>query len=257
MINYYIKLVPLAVLLTAAYLALVPAPASADANVLWNIVNKACVPSQKLHGSPAPCSVVSSNGRYAILKDIRGNYQYLLIPTDRITGIEDPVLLQNTRLNYFSDAWNERNWMAIKTHMSILRQDVSLAINSKYARSQNQLHIHIDCVRPDVAAFLAAHERQIGTTWSVAALPPAGHKYQIRRIRAADLRNENPFLLVADQSPQVRSHMAGETIVVIGSQFASGEQGFFLLSDKFDPAGSDPAAGVELQDQSCALVHPK
>ena len=34
---------------------------------------------------------------------------------------------------------------------------VSLAINSAAARSQNQLHIHVDCVRADVRKALATH----------------------------------------------------------------------------------------------------
>ena len=255
--NRYIILALFSGAIAVFCLALEPRHAAADSNVLWNIVNEACVPNQKTHRSPAPCSVVSITNGYAILKDIKGKYQYLLIPTNRVTGIEDPAVLNDNSLNYFADAWNSRTWLESQLHMEIPRQDISLAINSKYARSQNQLHIHIDCVRPDVAAALTANKQEIGTTWSVLALPPAGHKYKVRRIWAANLRNIDPFWLVADQSPDVRLHMARETVVIVGSQFSNGEDGFFLLSDKFDIANSDLAAGVELQDQSCSIVHPR
>ena len=41
------------------------------------------------------------------------------------------------------------------------RDDISLAVNSVYGRSQNQLHIHIDCVRSDVRNALRAADPTI------------------------------------------------------------------------------------------------
>jgi CDP-diacylglycerol pyrophosphatase len=81
--------------------ALIPAPfvANAGSDNLWRIVNSECVPNQKEHGNPAPCSDVNiSKGvdsGFAVLKDNAPSkpHAYLLIPTRRITGIESAAVL--------------------------------------------------------------------------------------------------------------------------------------------------------------------
>jgi CDP-diacylglycerol pyrophosphatase len=67
-----------------------------DRNVLWKIV-QACVVAQTRTSDPAPCAYVNvSAGEqdgHAVLKDLRGKTQFLLIPTRRIAGIESPEIL--------------------------------------------------------------------------------------------------------------------------------------------------------------------
>src|SRR5579864_9069445 len=74
---------------------------SADPDALWRIVHTLCVTDMRLSGNPAPCTRVDLAGRYAVLKDIRGQTQLLLIPTDRLLGIESPQLLTPGAANYF------------------------------------------------------------------------------------------------------------------------------------------------------------
>ena len=63
--------------------------AHADADALWTIVHDQCVPHEQRNGDPAPCALVDLSGGenpgYAVLKDINGATQFLLIPTMRIT----------------------------------------------------------------------------------------------------------------------------------------------------------------------------
>ena len=47
---------------------------------------------------------------YAVLKDLVGAAQYLLIPTARVPGIESLLLLAPEAPNYFADAWRERGY---------------------------------------------------------------------------------------------------------------------------------------------------
>ncbi|MFL5335471.1 MAG: CDP-diacylglycerol diphosphatase [Geminicoccaceae bacterium] len=58
---------------------------TSDPDALWKIVHGRCVPNQRLHGDPSPCTMVELRGGvargYAVLKDRRGVAQYLLIPT--------------------------------------------------------------------------------------------------------------------------------------------------------------------------------
>ena len=103
-----------AVIATALFLTDATARAF-DPNALWNIVHGQCVPNQEQHGDPKPCAEVNlkegvGHG-YAVLKDINGATQYLLIPTDRIVGIESPELRTPGATNYFAAAWEARRFV--------------------------------------------------------------------------------------------------------------------------------------------------
>ena len=76
--------------------------ARADPNALWNIVHGQCVPDWQQHRVlKPPCVAVDLNkgvaGGFAVIKDQRGQTQYLLLPTQRITGIESAALLAPQR----------------------------------------------------------------------------------------------------------------------------------------------------------------
>src|SRR5208282_3944169 len=92
-----------------ALLALAGA-ARADPDALWKITDQKCVPNEREYGQPSPCAKVDLEGGYVILKDMVGDTQYLLMPTAKITGIEDPAVLAPGAPNYFADAWNERQY---------------------------------------------------------------------------------------------------------------------------------------------------
>jgi len=234
-----------------------PALRAAQPDALWKIVHGRCVPNQQLHGTPSPCASVSLAGGeakgYAILKDIKGASQFLLIPTDRITGIESPKILADDAPNYFAAAWAARSGTEAVFHHPLPREDMSLAINSPHARSQEQLHIHIDCLQPEVVAALHAHAAAIGPTWAPLGAPLQGHPYRARWLSEAALAASNPFkLLAADVGAAA---MKLQTLVVAGAVSATGKPGFVLLADHVDPATNDRAGGEELQDHSCAVAY--
>ena len=64
---------------------------AADPDALWKIVNGQCVPDQQDHDNPKPCAMVALQDGiergYAVLKDLNGATQFLVIPTARISGI--------------------------------------------------------------------------------------------------------------------------------------------------------------------------
>ena len=68
--------------------------------------------------------------------------------------------------NYWNAAWQARHFVDERAHRTMPRETISLAINSASGRTQNQLHIHIDCVRLDVQAALREHAGAIGTAWA-------------------------------------------------------------------------------------------
>ncbi len=246
-------------LLAAALIVIAAAPAShADPDALWKIVHGLCVPNEEQHGSPAPCALVDLHegaaAGYVLLKDLTGATQYLVIPTARVTGIEDPRLLQPGTANYFAAAWRERAYTERAAGRSLPRDAISLAVNSPFARSQNQLHIHIDCLRPDVRDALRRAAPALGAHWAPLPEPLAGHRYWAMRVLGDDLGNADPFKLLADGKPGARAAMGRQTLVVAAAEFAGGRPGFILLDDERNPATGDRAGGEELQDHSCALA---
>jgi CDP-diacylglycerol pyrophosphatase len=130
-----------------------------------------------------------------------------------------------------------------------------MAINSVAARSQNQLHIHVDCIRADVRAALRESIGGIGENWSPLPIPFNGHVYLARRLAGAELHGDDPFRLLAQGAPQAGADMGHETLVVSGAVLPNGTDGFLLLADWADAATGDRGSGEELLDHGCALAH--
>ncbi|HLW48247.1 MAG TPA: CDP-diacylglycerol diphosphatase [bacterium] len=235
-----------------------PGPAQSDSNALWNIVHNMCVPNEEEHGSPAPCRLVDlrdgESAGYALLKDLAGPSQFLLIPTARISGIESPALLAPEAPNYFAAAWRAHTYVDRALRKTLPRDDIALAINSVSGRSQNQLHIHIDCVRTDVRAALRQYEGSIADRWAPLGVPLIGHAYLATRVDGEDLDGVNPFQLLADGVSGAREDMGHYTLVVAGAMFSNGRPGFVMLADHANPAAGDRASGEELQDHACAIA---
>ena len=230
-------------LLTALALMAGAPSAAADPNTLWDIVSGQCVPDQQTQGRPAPCALVDLAGGYAVLKDIVGTTQFLAIPTARVAGIESPEILAADAPNYFADAWRARSYVEQRAGRGLPRDWVSLAVNSSDARSQNQLHIHIDCVRADVRQTLAAYAGNIGDTWAPFPVRLAGEPYRAMAAPGDELVVD-PFRLLADSLPEGES-MGAQSLVVVGATDVDGGPGFVLLAGSTD-AGS--GHGEDLQD---------
>lgn len=228
-----------------------PVSAQADPNALWTIVHDQCVADERAHHDPAPCSQVQlSAGEqrgYAVMKDIIGARQYLLLPTARITGIESPELLAPDATNYFAEAWQARAFVEQRAGGTLPRDWMSLAVNSAVSRSQNQLHIHLDCVRADVRDALRADAALIGPTWAPFPTPLAGHTYWAIAVPGVDLA-VNPFTLLADGIDGARADMGLYTLVVVGADDVGGRPGFVVLADGADGETGDVAGGEQLQD---------
>jgi CDP-diacylglycerol pyrophosphatase len=242
----------------AAALVVASGRAEADPDALWKIVHRKCVPNQEQHADPAPCALVDLQGGaergYVVLKDTVGKTQYLLIPTARLLGIEAPGLLQPDAPNYFAAAWRQRGFVERAAGRVLPPTALGLAINSIFARSQDQLHIHIDCVKPDVAAALRRRLSAIGDRWAPLAEPIVGKSYRAMRVRARELEGVDPFKLLADGVPGAEAAMALETLAIVGVEFEDGQPGFAILETRADPAHGNRGDGEGLLDHSCAVA---
>jgi CDP-diacylglycerol pyrophosphatase len=235
--------------------ALTGSSASADhPNALWRVVHGLCLRDMAISGLPAPCLAVNRQAGYAVVPDLRNRTQVLLVPTTRISGIESPQILAPDAVNYWQAAWEARRFVERRAGRSISRDRIALAINSVFSRSQDQLHIHVDCVRPDVRQALAENAAAIGASWTPLPFPLAGRRFKARRLAGEDLGLRNPFVLLTRGDPTARRRMPLETLAVIGATFADGSPGFYLLSDHTDFLRGDSGFAERLLDHGCAVL---
>ncbi len=230
---------------------LLAAPAScANRDALRQIVQEQCVAHWLAEHSPAPCQelhfahAADVDSGYALLADRKGGAHFLLIPTRTISGIEGAALLMPDSPNYFAAAWRARSRLAIVAGHDIPRSAVGLAVNPMHARGQDQLHIHIECLRPDVMQALDSNAGRLNGSWAPITLD--GSSYAALEIPGEDLEAVDPFKLLAHRMPQEGRLMGDYTLVVAGMQSKSGP-GFFVLA-------STTAAGELLLDSSCAAA---
>jgi len=243
---------PYRLLVTLLLLGVALTARAADPSGLWHIVHDRCVPDEQQKHDPAPCVQVDLAHGYVVLKDYIGSTQFLLIPTARVGGIEDKAILAPDAPNYWDAAWQARHYVEQRAGHALSRDVLSLAINSTSGRTQDQLHIHVDCLRPDVHAALAQHQAEIGPRWSDFPVPLAGHRYRAMRLSGAELGSVNPFSLLSADVPQ--AEMGKHTLALAGATFAPDQPGFILLDDHANLAAGDFGSSETLQDHDCALA---
>ena len=236
-------------LLSACARAPPPPPAHSDA--LWRLIERDC---QAADGPRGSClRVETATGRRDVLvKDAHGDYQFLLMPLDKVSGIENRGLYQRGAPNYFAAAWQARSHTEQALRQPLPRNVASLALNSPHGRSQHQLHIHVDCLRGDVLQALDVHAAALGSQWSPLPVPLRGHQYQARLLPGAEL-TANPLNLLAYDLAGV-DDVGQWSLVVAGRDPVQGGPGFILLATRVDPGTGNEASAEELQDHACAVL---
>ena len=220
-----------------------------DANGLWKVVGEQCVPNARDRSDPGPCTTVDFQKRYAVLKDINGRAQYLLIPTDRVSGIESAEILYGGSPEYWVGAWAAGRYVDAKLKATLAPTQLGLEINSSQRRSQDQLHIHVDCMRNDIADALAPYRHDTPGTWRWTTLD--GKRYRVTRVTRLD-DGGNPFRVVARDLGAQQS-MAVQTILVTGAGPDTARDGWLVVNSGLDVEGGTGTA-EGLLDHSCALA---
>src|SRR5271169_1662823 len=168
----------------------------ANHDALRQIVQDECLVHWQQQHSAAPCERVGAG--FAVLADRKGGAHFLLIPTRTVAGIESPEVLEPGAPNYFAAAWQARDRIAAVLGHAVPRSAVGLAVNPKHARSQDQMHIHIECLRADVAGSLRAASTGLTGAWS--SIQVVGWHFDALRILGEDLGASNPIRLLADRT---------------------------------------------------------
>jgi CDP-diacylglycerol pyrophosphatase len=226
--------------------------AAQNRNALREIVERQCVVQWQETHSAGPCVRVvmpdadgEKNG-YALLADRKGGAHFLLIPTRAISGIESPDLLDPKTPNYFAAAWSAREELAGVVGRRLPRDVVGMAVNSRHARSQDQLHIHLECLQPTIAASLRASADRLTDDWIPIEVP--GWHLFATRVMGENLAQADPFKLLAGRLAGAKDALGDYSLLVAGMAFQAGP-GFVLL------AGTGPGTEL-LLDSSCAVAKP-
>ncbi len=247
----------LACVLVGAYF--LATPAFADRLVLWRIVHEQCAPHAEAgQHPPKPCDEVELAGEgaggMAFLKDLNGVAQMLAIPTARVTGIEDPKVLAPDAADYFAAAWRARRDLDAHLGRGTARDDVAITVNSEFSRSQDQLHLHVDCLDPKVGAAIEVYKPAIDSEWRPMTIALNGRKYWARRIDSDDLVGVSPFRLLSEGIAGAKERMGLWTLAAVPADF-DGKPSFILLADHAELTEGGHAE--DIQDHTCAGVPPK
>ena len=236
------------------WLLLTTAAQAGDPSALWKIIDGKCVPHMREANDPSPCAVVDLKTGYVVLKDLVGVAQYLLMPAARIGGMESPEILMPNAPNYWDLAWRARLLTEARLGKALPRESLALTVNSPYGRTQDQLHIHIDCVRSDVRDALAAHRDAIEREWTAFPVQLVGQTWRSFRVDGENLGSVDPFHLLAAGDAGAAADMGKHTLAVVGMRWSDGVAGFAVLDGKADPLTFNRGSAEVLQDHDCQIA---
>ncbi|WP_149138928.1 CDP-diacylglycerol diphosphatase [Cupriavidus campinensis] len=215
-------------------------------NGLWRNVQARCLTA----GAPrhADCAVVDRDRGLVLYKDAVGASHYLVIPDHPVTGVEDPRVWTGTRPDGWAFGWEERQIVARAVGKPVPDTLIGLAVNSRASRSQDQLHIHLDCISGAAQKFLS----QSGITPAWRAFTFAGKRVLAKRVPVDQpVLAFNPF-------DEVRGDMGTAPGTAIAPQdrgiFLAYTGGSFVVVDEpVDLAPGNNGHASDFLDRRCKL----
>lgn len=229
-----------------------PAAAGPDPtrDVLW-VALKTCVLAKKLANRTFPClSVDLGTGERpgtAVLRAPGEPTHIVVMPTDTVSGLESAPLRGTRGASYWKAALAARRYVSEALQDRVPEAEVALAVNSARGRSQDQLHIHLDCLRPKVLDALDAHGRQVRRQWAPFPVALAGDRFQAMRIRAAEVDTFNPFAALT--SLPGRRDLHRTSFAAVATRPDDPEPGYILLAYRAPGASAE-----DIMDHGCAIA---
>ena len=223
-----------------------------DPDALFKLMNDNCLSSEAGREPRQPCVVIDRGHGFAVLKDRKGSDHFLLLPTQRMRGIEDGALLGAAAINYFEYAWEARGLLSNGKAQHIPDASIALAVNSEGGRTQNQLHIHLSCLKPDIQQRLREVGPLVGRDWHLLPESLEGHVYYARRVDAEAFGRDGAFRMLATGIEGAADNM-GE-FGLAATSFGDGSM--LLLATRRDLSTLNFASPEELQDTDCSVQPP-
>ncbi|KAA8732111.1 CDP-diacylglycerol diphosphatase [Acinetobacter qingfengensis] len=215
--------------------------------ILWDIVSQRC---GTVLDRKKDCLVHQPD--YVVLRDINGPVQTLIIPTTKITGIEDQQLLSASAKNYFAIAWQYRQILDQQNQIPISSQYLSFSVNSPYGRTQDQLHIHASCLRPDVYQTIQDHRESIKIgQWQQLPEKIFGHTYLAQKMPFEQIMTKDPFKVLSTHVMQ----QANDSMAHYGIAMVSIDQkNVILLATRENQTENNLGSIEEIQDTHCKIT---
>jgi CDP-diacylglycerol pyrophosphatase len=179
--------------------------------ILWEFV-QTCAPASARLGVAFPCEevILTKQGDYGsvLIKSPLHRTEFLLAPITAVAGLESPSARSTDSAQLWNGAWEARQKIEARLGHGLPRSAVGLAVNSRIERSQDQLHIPVDCLLESVERTLALDGPKKDAPWRPFPLILKGHPYWIMAVDEPDLRTTNVVGLVVAGLPQARHAMA-------------------------------------------------
>jgi CDP-diacylglycerol pyrophosphatase len=221
----------------------------ADRNILWRKVNSGCIPGYISKNTYQPCSLVDMNKKNVIYKVDNDKYQYLLLPTDKVTGVEDDKLQRDGTPNYLYDAWLAKTFLTERLGKPIKERFISLTLNSKNARSQDQFHIHISCLSSGANEILSKiPESKMNSTWSKEQITIPPYSFYYRKVSLNELIHDNLFQSVSDKVKQEKGSLESTGVAMVNITPNS-----FIMLVGIGTSANGVSAEL-IQDHECRLA---
>ena len=227
-------LTPLLFILSALLLLVrMPAGETAQLNrdLLWVTV-QICVAAKKTTGIALPCLNVdlgSGDRPGTALLHVPGTRTHLvLMPTEDISGLESPRLLASGGASLFKAAVDARSRLVAASGGQLHLSDLGVAINSSRARSQDHLHLHVDCVGAPIRAALDRFG-PAPDTWTWLPGRVEERRYLVRKIGPEEIGTFNPFAALRGYLP--RPEIILQSSLALIPARSETQDGFYLLAD--------------------------
>lgn len=193
-----------------------------------------CAPNARLTGFATPCRAVVADPGYAMLRAPGERQHFILVPLRPLRGLESPALWQEGQPNWFALAWRRRWYLS--AWGPVPDAWIGLALNAPSGRSQDQLHVHLACVRPGLRQQLWHLAPGLDDQWRPLPVALADGHYQAKRLSEAQLLAPDFFHDLAAQPPYpLPDPRLSLALVALPGRTASRE--FLLLAGR---AGSQP-----------------
>lgn len=170
--------------------------------------------------SPAPC--VECQQDWAVLRGSPGSEEhFLVVPRDRVRGIECDKVLSGPDY-WYSAARSIPTYFPPPHNPKLPPAAIGLGINSRYARQEEQLHIHMAPFVSSAQSDLEKLKSSIPTKWAEwpnKSFPVTGDSGQ-RRYRVLQIdklgSSNNLFAILKDNVvTPLHLDMADETMILI------------------------------------------
>jgi CDP-diacylglycerol pyrophosphatase len=245
-------------LVVATLLAFMAMPAAIADNpvrdVLW-VALQGCVLAKRAAGRSFPCLAVDlgdgARPGTAVLRAPGQPTHTVVMPTDSVSGIEAPELQGPRGSAYWRAALAARHYVSDALQGRLPEAAVGLEVNSVGGRSQDQLHIHLDCMHRSVMAALKAHGADVGETWAPFPVLLEESQYLALRVPAEAVAGFNPFAALA-RVPGWRGHLHDASFAAVAADPEDPRGGMIVLAYR------EPEASAEyLMDHRCRMAKPR